>query len=81
MLWSSFLLSVIYVDISHLYNVSYRDPYKEAYRKYMETDEERYLVQMEEIAEILGNVSDTTDFDFDIGKWEEQVDEKYGFDQ
>ena len=45
----------------------YRDKYKEAYRK---GDTE----QMAEIEEIL----DMTDFDFDLEKWEEQVDEKYG---
>ncbi len=46
---------------------TYRDKYKEAYRK---GDDE----QMAEIEEILDN----TGFDFDTGAWEDQVDEKYG---
>jgi hypothetical protein len=46
---------------------TYRDQYKEAYRKGDEA-------KMAEIEDILDN----TGFDFDIDKWEEQVDEKYG---
>jgi hypothetical protein len=54
-------------EIKTKISVKYRDLYKAAYRK---GDEEA----MAEIEEILDN----TGFDFDLGAWEDQVDEKYG---
>lgn len=58
----------------------YRDQWKKAYRNYLETENEKYSKQMEQIEDILDTVSDLTDFEFNIyGKngWESKVDEEY----
>ena len=58
----------------------YRDQWKKAYRNYLETENEKYRKQMEQIEDILDTVSDLTDFEFNIyGKngWESKVDAEY----
>jgi len=53
-------------DIKSKISSKYRDMYKDAYRK----DNYEEMARIEEIL-------DNTGFSFDIGAWEEQVDEKY----
>ena len=60
-------------EIKRKISDTYRDQWKEAYRKYIETNDEQYSKQMDKIENVLND----TDFTFDISNWMSQVDKEY----